>query len=159
MPFISLFLICNGRSGSCKVSSFPVVAGCNVFRDVSNPICLRLWTGCDNYEAILSRKGHDKYSNYVCMSEFIQQLQDKGIENPSKWARTFGREMSVEVATMNMALNENLRYHSYVKCKGHILAVKAKVNRLMKANKLLSEPRYLVEPGKIWFVSYEKKFC
>ena len=31
-----------------SLSSCPVVAGCTIFRDVSNPICLRLWTGRDN---------------------------------------------------------------------------------------------------------------
>ena len=41
------FLSCNGWSGSYKDSSFPAVPGCNFSRDVSNPICLRLWTGRD----------------------------------------------------------------------------------------------------------------
>ena len=38
---IHSFFSCNSRPGSCKVSSFMVVDGYNVFKGLSDPICLR----------------------------------------------------------------------------------------------------------------------
>ena len=112
-----------------------------------------------DYEAVASRKGHSRRSDCVRTPEFIQQLQDKVMENPSKGIRALAREMGVGDATMKLDLNEDLRYHSYKRRKGQILTANAKENRLTKAKKLLNKLTHPVEPGMIWFFSDEKNFC
>ena len=55
--------------------------------------------------------------------------------------------MSIGVATMRHALNEDLRDHSYKTSKDKLLAATARNNCLKKTKELLSELKHPAEPG------------
>ena len=73
------------------------------------------------------------------------------MEDPGKGMRALAQEMGVAVSTMKLALNEDLRYHSYKRRKGQLLTEKARENRLTKAKKLLNKVKHPVESGTVWF--------
>ena len=122
-------------------------------------MAIKYETNCSNgdYEAVASRK--ECRMCFDCMLEFIQQLQDKVMENPCKGFYTLMREMGIGITAMKLVLNENLCYYSYKRHKGQILTAKVKVNHLIKTKKLLNNLMHPFEPGIIWFLSNEKNFC
>src|SRR5215510_10665728 len=71
-----------------------------------------------DYEAVAARKQHSRRSDCSRTPEFIQQLQEKVLEDPGKGIRALARDVGVAPATMKLVLNEDLRYHSYRKRKG-----------------------------------------
>ena len=83
--------------------------------------------GCnEDYESVASRKERYRRSDCIRTAEFIQELQEKVIQDPSKGIRVLSSEMGVGVATMKMALNEDLRYFSYKRRKGQLITPEAK---------------------------------
>ena len=60
---------------------------------------------------------------------------------------------------MKLALNEDLRYYSYKRCRGQLLTEKTHENRSTKGTKLLSKVKHPAEPQTIWIFSDEKDFC
>ena len=77
----------------------------------------------EDYEsvAMASGKEHRRCSDCIQTTKFVKQLQDKVIEDPGKRIRALAREMGVGIATMKMALNEDLRYFSYKRRKGQLI--------------------------------------
>uniref|UniRef100_A0A182RB67 Tc1-like transposase DDE domain-containing protein n=1 Tax=Anopheles funestus TaxID=62324 RepID=A0A182RB67_ANOFN len=69
----------------------------------------------------------------------------------------FEREIDVTPNTVKHALNEDLRYTSYKRRSGQLLAQKGRKTRLAHAKKLLNMIKHPAEPETIWF--FEKDFC
>lgn len=73
----------------------------------------------------------------------------KNDRNPVKGVRALVLEMHIALSTMNLALNEDLRYQSYKRCKSQVLFFK-KVSR-KPSDKSKGTPELLkhsVKPGK-----------
>lgn len=75
----------------------------------------------DHYESVACRKQHGSHSDYICTSEFIQQLQ----ENPGMEMLALAFGMFVAISAQNMALNENISYQ--LKCKDQFPTEKVRV--------------------------------
>lgn len=63
-----------------------------------------------DYEAVAKRKIHNRRSDCVHTTEFLEDLQEKVLRNPGIGIRALAREMNVSTSTMKLALNEDLRY-------------------------------------------------
>ena len=114
---------------------------------------------CDgNYEAVARRKQHNGRSDCVHTAEFLKNLQKKVLEDPCIRIRVLSHELNVSASTMKLALNEDLRYHSYKHRRGQLLTEKAHENRLTKGNKLLNKVKHPAEPQTIWLFSDENNF-
>lgn len=70
----------------------------------------------------------------------------------------FVREMAFDIFTMNLALNEELRYQAYKSHKCQLIQKTSQENRLTNAKKLQSTENHLIESGTICFFSDENKF-
>ena len=81
------------------------------------------------------------------------------MEDPGIGIRVLSHELNVSASTMKLALNEDLRYHSYKRHRGQLLTEKACENRLTKGKKLLSKVKHPAQPPTIRFFSNEKNFC
>ena len=111
-----------------------------------------------DYEAVAKRKIHNRRSDCVRTTKFLEDRQERVLKNPGIGIRALAREMNVSTSTMKLAPNEDLRYYSYKRCKGQLLTEKARENRLTKAKKLLSKVKHPAEPQIIWLFSHEKNF-
>ena len=70
----------------------------------------------------------------------VHQISSKnivGAECPGEGIRSLAREINVGVATVKLALNEDLHYHFYKRHKGQLLISTS--NHLKKAKKKASE--------------------
>lgn len=112
-----------------------------------------------DYEAVASRKEHKKRSDCARTPEFKENLQKKVLEDPGIGIRALAPELDVSPSTMKLALNEDLRYHSYKRRRGQLLTEKTRENRLIKAKRLLIKVKHPVGPQTMWFFSDEKNFC
>ena len=56
--------------------------------------------------------------------------------------------MNVSASTVKLALNEDLRYHSYKRRRGQLLTEKVRENRLTKRKKLPSRVKHPAEQQK-----------
>ncbi|QQP39533.1 Uncharacterized protein FKW44_020451, partial [Caligus rogercresseyi] len=74
--------------------------------------------------------------------EFVEKLQKKVQEDPSKSCTKLAEELGVGNTTVRVCINEDLRYHFYKRRKGQILTEKAQENQFNKALKL-HEPERL----------------
>ena len=112
---------------------------------------------CDgNYEAVARRKQHNRRSDCVHTAEFPKNLQKNVMKDPGIRIMAFSSELNITASTMKLALNEDLRYYSFMNHRGHPLTEKACENRLTKGKKLLSKMKHPAEPQTIWFFSDEK---
>ena len=68
------------------------------------------------------------------------------MEDPGIGIRALSCELDVSVSTVNLALNEDLRYYSYKHHRGQLITEKASENRLTKGKKLLSKVKHPAEP-------------
>lgn len=81
---------------------------------------------------------------------FIQQfIQKQVMEDSGKEMRALAQEIGIEISTMKLALNENIRCHVYKRRKGHLLAGKARENRRRKEKKLQNKVEPPVESGRL----------
>ncbi len=113
----------------------------------------------EDYEAVATRKQHKRRSDCARSAEFLENLEQKVLEDPGIGIRALSRELNVSPSTMKHALNEDLRYYSYKRRKGQLLTEKTRQNRLTKAKKLLNKVKHPAEAQTIWFFSDEKNFC
>ncbi|KAL1115595.1 hypothetical protein AAG570_005885 [Ranatra chinensis] len=88
-------------------------------------------------------------------AEFLANLQEQVLKNPGIGIRALSREMNVAASTMKLALNEDLRYYSYKRCKGQLLTEEAREKRLINAKKLLSKVKHPAEKN-LWLASSTK---
>ena len=107
--------------------------------------------------SVACRRQHRKRSDVVRPPDFVNELQ-KAREDPDKGIRSLAREMNVGAAPMKHALNDDIRYHSYQRHRGHLLTATAQNDRLKKAKQLLNKLKHAVEPWTLWFFSGEKYF-
>ncbi|QQP49770.1 Uncharacterized protein FKW44_010544 [Caligus rogercresseyi] len=89
-----------------------------------------------------SNNDYERRSDSLRTPEFVEKLQKKVQEDPSKSCTKLAEELGVGNTTVRVCINEDLRYHFCKRCKGQILTEKAQENQFNKALKL-HEPEHL----------------
>lgn len=100
----------------------------------------------EDNDAETYRQKHSRCSDCLRALVFIQQLQKKVMGDPC-----LAREMGFAVSTIKLALNEDLRYHTYKKCKS--ITLQKRLKEPDKSKKLVNKVKHPVERGTIWFFS------
>ncbi|QQP41317.1 Uncharacterized protein FKW44_015642 [Caligus rogercresseyi] len=105
--------------------------------------------GCKDMEIMIRntvksiRSELEEFNNdYEKTPEFVEKLQKKVQEDPSKSCTKLAEELGVGNTTVRVCINEDLRYHFYKRRKGQILTEKAQENQFNMALKL-HEPEHL----------------
>ncbi|QQP36730.1 Uncharacterized protein FKW44_021914 [Caligus rogercresseyi] len=124
------------RAG-CKDMEFMKTA-C-VARNTVKSIRSELEESNNDYEKVVERKKGKRRSDFLRTPEFVEKLQKKVPEDPSKSCTKLAEELGVGNTTVRVCINEDLRYHFYKRRKGQILTEKAQENRFNKALKLLNK--------------------
>ena len=110
-------------------------------------------------EDVACQMPHMKHSGAVRSPDFVQELQNKALEDPGKVIRSLVREKNVRLATMKLFLNAFLRHSCYKRRNRQLLTARAQEDHLKKARKLLNKPKRSEVPGTLGFFSEEKNFC
>ena len=129
-----------------------------VARNTVKSIRSELEESNSEYKKVVERKKGKRRSDSLRTPEFVEKLQKKVQENPSKSCTKLAGELGVGNTTVRACINEDLRYHFYKRRKGQILTEKAQENRLNKALKLLNKLKHPVHNKTLWFFSDEKNF-
>ncbi|QQP40452.1 Uncharacterized protein FKW44_014491 [Caligus rogercresseyi] len=129
-----------------------------VARNTVKSIRSELEESNNNYEKVVERKKGKRRSDFLRTPEFVEKLQKKVQEDPSKSCTKLAEELGVGNTTVRVCINEDLRYHFYKRRKGQILTEKAQENRFNKALKLLNKLKHPVHNETLWFFSDEKNF-
>ncbi|QQP52414.1 Uncharacterized protein FKW44_004561 [Caligus rogercresseyi] len=122
-----------------------------VARNTVKSIRSELEESNNDYEKVVERKKGKRHSDFLRTPEFVEKLQKKVQEDPSKSCTKLAEELGVGNTT-------DLRYHFYKRRKGQILTEKAQENRFNKALKLLNKLKHPVHNETLWFFSDEKNF-
>ena len=104
-----------------KHSDFEISQFFNVVRPFVHKVRRELEASDGDVESVGSGRKHKPPSDTVRTPQFVQQVQDIIEEDPSKSLKAKSRDLQVSECTIRSIVHEDIRYKSYVMCRGQFM--------------------------------------
>ena len=125
----------------------------NCARSFVHKVRRELEASASDVETIAKLKRHEECSDITRNTQFVQQVQKIVHESPSKSMGAIARDLNVSEGLIRRVVHEDLRYKSYVLCRGHFMSAQTRNQRLIRGKRLLNKLKHPVVPNMLWFFS------
>ena len=116
-----------------------IMKGSGMVRSSVKKVRAELKDSNNDYVNVVDRKRGKRRSDCLRTPDFVEKVQKKVDDDPTKSANKLAEEIGVSASTIRKCLSEDIRYKFYKRRKGQILTQKAQNNRMAKARKLVNK--------------------
>lgn len=121
----------------------------NVARSFVLKVRKELVTHRGDVSTMAKRKKHSQQTDVVRTAEFVQQVQETIIDDPSMSMRSIAQHLQVTESTIRCVMHGDLRYQSYVMRRGQFMSDKTRENCSVRSRRLLNELKHPEEPDML----------